>query len=115
MQDSFNDKIDDVSKFITRMYRNNQQKHADSDLSTTQPIQGIIYCRKRETCDQVAGALRCKGLNAAAFHRGLTTKACEKAAEKWQNAHDLASKGNPYIDIIGKRDMAIHAVTWVRL
>ena len=35
------------------------------------PSSGIIYCRRRATCDALAAYLRGKGLNARPYHRGL--------------------------------------------
>lgn len=101
-KETFEQKIEDIAAFVTRMYRSNQQNNADLDAEEARAIQGIIYCRKRETCDQVTSALRCKGLNAGAFHRGLTQRACDNAAEQWQNAHELVKKGSKYIDVIGQ-------------
>lgn len=102
IEDSFQAKIDDIAKFITRMYRDNLKKNTHLEPDEARAIQGIIYCRKRETCDQVASELRNKGISAAAFHRGLTPRACEAAAEKWQNAHELARQGKKFVDVIGK-------------
>lgn len=36
-----------------------------------QPSSGIIYCRLRATCDTLSHYLRCKGINARPYHRGL--------------------------------------------
>lgn len=108
IEDSFNAKIDDISKFIMRMYRNNMKSNNDINEDEARAIQGIIYCRKRETCDQVTSALRCKGISAGAFHRGLTPKACDAAAEQWQNAHELARQGKKLVDVIGEQLMHAH-------
>lgn len=35
------------------------------------PSSGIVYCRARATCDEMAHYLRGNGLNARPFHRGL--------------------------------------------
>ncbi len=33
---------------------------------------GIIYCRTRKLCDELASFLRGKGLGVRAYHKGLT-------------------------------------------
>ena len=35
------------------------------------PSSGIIYCRAKVTCDELAAYLRGKGLNAKPYHRGI--------------------------------------------
>jgi superfamily II DNA helicase RecQ len=35
------------------------------------PSTGIIYCRTRQTCDELANFLRGKGLGARPYHKGL--------------------------------------------
>lgn len=35
------------------------------------PSSGIIYCRLRQTCDELSNYLRCNGLGARPYHRGL--------------------------------------------
>lgn len=84
------------------MYRDNLKRNTGLTEDEARAIQGIIYCRKRETCDSVASALRCKGISAGAYHRGLSATACDSAAERWQNAHELARQGKKFVDVIGE-------------
>lgn len=35
------------------------------------PSSGIVYCLAKRTCDELAGYLRGKGLNARPYHKGL--------------------------------------------
>ncbi|PRP87702.1 ATP-dependent DNA helicase Q-like 3 [Planoprotostelium fungivorum] len=44
---------------------------------------GIIYCLKRETCDDVAGQLITSGLSVAAYHAGLTDARREEILSKF--------------------------------
>lgn len=46
--------------------------------------------------------MRKKGINAAAFHRGLKNNESDKHAYLWQNAEMLAKQGKRRVDCIGK-------------
>ena len=50
----------DILDYVTTLYRRRGE-----------PSSGIIYCRMRKTCDELASYLRNKGLNARAYHRGI--------------------------------------------
>ena len=50
----------DIFNYITTLYR--RRGKASS---------GIVYCRMKKTCDDLASYLRGKGLNAKAYHRGI--------------------------------------------
>ncbi|KAH9889798.1 P-loop containing nucleoside triphosphate hydrolase protein [Cubamyces lactineus] len=44
---------------------------------------GIVYCRTRATCDELADFLRRKGLEAKPYHRGLTSAVLDKTLREW--------------------------------
>ncbi|KAL4458301.1 hypothetical protein ABPG75_013166 [Micractinium tetrahymenae] len=44
----------------------------------------VIYCHRREDADRVAGALRCRGIAAAAYHAGLPDATRAQVLEDWQ-------------------------------
>ncbi|EJT98732.1 ATP-dependent DNA helicase [Dacryopinax primogenitus] len=44
---------------------------------------GIIYCRARAACDQVAGFLRRKGITAKPYHRGVSPKVLATTLQEW--------------------------------
>ncbi|KAK0187752.1 P-loop containing nucleoside triphosphate hydrolase protein [Armillaria mellea] len=44
---------------------------------------GIIYCRTRKLCDELASFLRGKGLGARAYHKGLTPNILDKTLREW--------------------------------
>ncbi|KAJ8454684.1 hypothetical protein ONZ51_g12891 [Trametes cubensis] len=44
---------------------------------------GIVYCRTRATCDELADFLRRKGLQAKPYHRGLTAAVLDKTLKEW--------------------------------
>lgn len=46
---------------------------------------GIIYCFKRNTCDEISMYLRQQGFQALSYHAGLTTSARKRIQEKWLN------------------------------
>ncbi|GAW80249.1 ATP-dependent DNA helicase Q1 [Plasmodium gonderi] len=48
---------------------------------------GIIYCFKRNTCDEISKYLREQGFQALSYHAGLTNSARKKIQEKWVNGN----------------------------
>ncbi|KAI0333727.1 ATP-dependent DNA helicase [Cubamyces sp. BRFM 1775] len=44
---------------------------------------GIVYCRTRATCDELADFLHRKGLQAKPYHRGLTSAVLDKTLREW--------------------------------
>lgn len=63
------------------------------------PSSGIVYCRTRNTCDELAHYLRGNGLNARPYHRGVKPKELEKTLWEWQEGGD----GNGGVDIVSAR------------
>jgi superfamily II DNA helicase RecQ len=102
IEDDFQKKLENAVNYISSMHRRKMKKNPDISDEEARVIQGIIYCRKRETCDKVANALRAKGIMASAFHRGLTPKACDATCAQWLNAEELQRQGKRYVDVIGK-------------
>ncbi|PFH37945.1 hypothetical protein BESB_002860 [Besnoitia besnoiti] len=50
---------------------------------------GIIYCFKKSTCDDVAVALRCKGISARAYHAGLSDSVRCDLQRSWMKGETL--------------------------
>ena len=50
----------DVHQFIANLHQRRGR-----------PSSGIVYCRMRNACDELAQYLRCNGINARPYHRGL--------------------------------------------
>ncbi|TFK82161.1 ATP-dependent DNA helicase [Polyporus arcularius HHB13444] len=48
-----------------------------------QPSSGIVYCRTRAVCDELAQFLRGKGIQAKAYHRGLSNAVLDKTLREW--------------------------------
>ncbi|SOV22551.1 ATP-dependent DNA helicase Q1 [Plasmodium sp. DRC-Itaito] len=44
---------------------------------------GIIYCFKRNTCDEISKYLREKGIQALSYHAGLTNSTRKRIQQKW--------------------------------
>ncbi|KAI1793293.1 ATP-dependent DNA helicase [Ganoderma leucocontextum] len=44
---------------------------------------GIVYCRTRALCDELAEFLRKKGIQAKAYHRGLSNAVLDKTLKEW--------------------------------
>lgn len=62
----------DIYDFITTLYR--RRGRASS---------GIIYCRRRITCDELSGYLRSKGINSKPYHRGIKSPTLDKTLREW--------------------------------
>ncbi|KAF9929057.1 hypothetical protein FBU30_001900 [Linnemannia zychae] len=48
-----------------------------------EPVCGIIYCRQRLMCDELAQRLLGNGISAAAFHSGMTPKQRSEVQRRW--------------------------------
>uniref|UniRef100_D8PXX1 ATP-dependent DNA helicase n=1 Tax=Schizophyllum commune (strain H4-8 / FGSC 9210) TaxID=578458 RepID=D8PXX1_SCHCM len=47
------------------------------------PSSGIVYCRRRDTCDELAEFLRKRGMNARPYHRGIKGPTLDKTLAEW--------------------------------
>ncbi|KDQ20898.1 hypothetical protein BOTBODRAFT_321879 [Botryobasidium botryosum FD-172 SS1] len=61
-------------------YINNLTRRKGGEAST-----GIVYARRRETCDQLAEFLRRSGIAARAYHRGLSNAELDQTLTEWEN------------------------------
>ncbi|KAF5317530.1 hypothetical protein D9619_013196 [Psilocybe cf. subviscida] len=69
----------DIHDYITTLYRRRGQ-----------PSSGIVYCRRRETCNELANFLRGKGLNAKPYHRGIPAATLDRTLQGW--THGIAGE-----------------------
>ncbi|CCM04917.1 uncharacterized protein FIBRA_07114 [Fibroporia radiculosa] len=60
------------------------------------PSSGIIYCRTRATCDNLAHYLRGKGLNARPYHRGIGSIVLDRTLAEWERG----GSGQGGIDVV---------------
>ncbi|KAJ3787638.1 P-loop containing nucleoside triphosphate hydrolase protein [Lentinula aff. detonsa] len=58
---------------------------------------GIIYCRTKNTCNSMSGYLRCKGLSARPYHRGVTPGTLAKTLKEWSTPGGSENGG---IDVV---------------
>ncbi|KAG7562648.1 hypothetical protein FFLO_01915 [Filobasidium floriforme] len=74
-------RIKDVEMFIKAFAKKAPVDPLDPEKRT--PVSGIIYCRARAMCDQVAEMLREEGIRAKPFHRGLKNPELDKTMQQW--------------------------------
>jgi len=48
---------------------------------------GIIYCRARETCTEVASELTARGLPSKPYHAALSAGCRSETQSKWMDGH----------------------------
>ncbi|KAI6006460.1 P-loop containing nucleoside triphosphate hydrolase protein, partial [Pisolithus marmoratus] len=75
----------DIFEFISTLYKRRGS-----------PSCGIIYCRLRQTCDELSHFLTAKGLKARPYHRGIKYVALDETLKGWQTGG--TEKGN--VDVV---------------
>jgi len=79
----------DILAFIRRF---------EHKLSTA--LAGIVYCRTKSSCDQLATFLHANGVHAAPYHRGMTDTDADANQHKWLRNQEHANEGKPRVDCI---------------
>ena len=75
-----------LSLSVKRGYKNVEKIHYILNFSKARPMEaGIIYCLSRKTTEKVAEDLRKKGINAAAYHAGMTPLERNQTQEQFKN------------------------------
>ncbi|KAK9764112.1 hypothetical protein K7432_018679 [Basidiobolus ranarum] len=65
-----------------------------------QGVNGVIYCLERKMCEYVAQKLKKDGVNAEAYHAGLSNSAREKILKRWCKSTTETSSADPPIEVI---------------
>ncbi|KAH9515904.1 recQ5 helicase [Dermatophagoides farinae] len=101
-KDSTNKTLEDLKNFVIKELGSNDQ-NLFNKMSTTESIfdkaaklskaannnenkdenVGIIYCRTREQCEEIANFISRAGIKAHAYHAGLTANKRRECQEKW--------------------------------
>lgn len=75
-----------LSLSVKRGYKNAEKMHFILNFIKARPLDaGIIYCLSRKTTEKVAENLRKKGINAAAYHAGLSSSERNLTQEMFKN------------------------------
>ena len=75
-----------LSLSVKRGYKNVEKMHYILNFIKVRPMEaGIIYCLSRKTTEKVAEDLRKKGINAAAYHAGMTPLERNQTQEQFKN------------------------------
>lgn len=75
-----------LSLSVKRGYKNAEKMHFILNFIKARPLDaGIIYCLSRKTTEKVAEDLRKKGINAAAYHAGLSSSERNLTQELFKN------------------------------
>ena len=75
-----------LSLSVKRGYKNVEKMHYIQNFIKARPMEaGIIYCLSRKTTEKVAEDLRKKGINAAAYHAGMTPLERNQTQEQFKN------------------------------
>ncbi|KAI0688963.1 P-loop containing nucleoside triphosphate hydrolase protein [Earliella scabrosa] len=78
--------MNDIFEYIDNLHRRRGQASS-----------GIVYCRTRAVCDELAQFLRGKGLQAKAYHRGLSNAVLDKTLKEWGEGGDGTPGG---VDVV---------------
>ena len=75
-----------LSLSVKRGYKNAEKMHFVLNFIKARPLDaGIIYCLSRKTTEKVAEDLRKRGINAAAYHAGMTPSERNQTQELFKN------------------------------
>ena len=75
-----------LSLSVKRGYKSAEKMHFILNFIKARPHDaGIIYCLSRKTTEKVAADLRKKGINAAAYHAGLSNSERSQTQEQFKN------------------------------
>lgn len=79
---------EDLLLFIQKLSRGRRGQNPEAAPVEGLRKAGIIYCRAKNTCDELAEFLRSRGIMAAPYHRGLKDIQADWNQKKWINNRD---------------------------
>ncbi|KDE07378.1 hypothetical protein MVLG_02419 [Microbotryum lychnidis-dioicae p1A1 Lamole] len=105
---------DDILDYILKASsrstsRSRSATNGPNDANATPPVaavfdpvvfSGIVYCRAKKTCDELAAYLRSRGVNAAAYHRGLADHEADRVQREWRDADERKARGRNWVDCV---------------
>lgn len=73
--------------------------HTEEKLQPSDEPCGIIYCRKKDTCESVSQGLRKQGVSCSPFHSGMKKSDKEQAQNDWMSGKIQIIVGNKFLFI----------------
>jgi len=96
--DSRQKRITEIADIIDELaFRRSEEPGVTAEQARA--VAGIVYCRQRDECDEVANFLKRHGIQAAAYHSGVKDR--DMIARLWEQNDKLLALGKPRVDCVG--------------
>ncbi|KAF8474900.1 P-loop containing nucleoside triphosphate hydrolase protein [Kalaharituber pfeilii] len=81
-----NDQANILEDFLGWLKGVHKRRHERCKLNgeRADAVSGIIYCQRRQTCEELAATLRDNGIGAKSYHAGMTNDEKEEVSRSWQ-------------------------------
>ena len=95
-----NDAYPDLMALLDTVYKNRQKRLGDSVVERVKGVCGIIYCGRRDQCDQLAEWLRQRQIRAASYHAGLSANQRTQVLRQWTQTDSSDNDNALLVDIV---------------
>ena len=104
LKDQDNDPFKDIYSLLQGIYKLRSKRIAKNEgkspIERVQGVCAIIYCLKKDTCDEVARLLREKNINAASYHAGITPPQRRKILKDWTDTDEYTIDPKNMVDVV---------------
>jgi superfamily II DNA helicase RecQ len=94
-----NDPFPDILQLLEQIYANRSKRLGNQSAERAKGICGIIYCATRAQCDEVAGMLRNKSIQAESYHAGLKQSERKSILDRWTETKSISEEANA-VDVV---------------